>query len=272
MIAARHLILQEINLRPSGEWTPGGDWAMVRVAEGSGYCLQTGTARDFNAGDAVMASLTAGVIFRASQLGGLKLEYFFVLPECLSGLLTVMEWRQLAEAAGTAAARMQYFPAADSVAQKFTRLAAQPQRDNLAMRSALLQLWAASVASLLPAAGAATAASDLRERFRQFIGRMSEVELAGRSLTELAGELHCSERHFSRLFREEFNFSLRARQAELRLQHARQLLAESDASVTVIAQESGFRHPGLFKAMFKRRFGVTPSQWREQNQAANPKT
>ncbi len=265
MIAARHLILQEMSLRPSGEWTPGGGWTVVRVAEGAGYGLQTGAARELNAGDMVVLGPNAAVIFRASQLGIMKLEYFQVLPQCLNGLLTVTEWRQLEDVAGEGSMRLQYFAANDPTAQKFTRLAAQTQRDGLAARSALLQLWAACVTSLLPAAGMAAMASNLRERFRQFVGKMSEAELAVRSLTQLAGELHCSERHFSRLFREEFNISLRARQTELRLQRARQLLAESDAKIISVAFESGYRHLGLFNAMFKRRFGVTPSQWRLQN-------
>jgi len=113
--------------------------------------------------------------------------------------------------------------------------------------------------------------NNLRERFRQLVGKMSESELATRSLTQLAEELHCSERHFSRLFREEFHISLRSRQTELRLQRARQLLAESDAKIISVAYESGYRHLGLFNAMFKRRFGVTPSQWRQQNLATQPK-
>ena len=152
-----------------------------------------------------------------------------------------------------------YFAAGEPPAQKFTRLAAQSQRDSLAARSALLQLWAASITSLLPACGANPMAHNLRERFRQFVGRMPEAELAMRSLTQLAGELHCSERHFSRLFREEFHVSLRTRQTELRLQRARQLLADSDAKIINVAYESGYRHLGLFNAMFKKRFGVTPS-------------
>jgi AraC-like DNA-binding protein len=198
-------------------------------------------------------------------LGILKLDFYQVLPQCLNGLLTVAEWRQLEDPASEATMRVQYFGANDSAAQKFARLAAQSQRDGLAARSALLQLWAVSVTGLLPAADASTGASNLRQRFRQYVGKMSEPELAVRSLTQLAGELHCSERHFSRLFREEFRVSLRARQSELRLQRARQLLVESDAKITNIAYESGYRHLGLFNAMFKRRFGVTPSQWRQQN-------
>ena len=63
---------------------------------------------------------------------------------------------------------------------------------------------------------------------------------------------------------------LRARQIELRLQRARQLLADSNAKVINIAYNSGYRHLGLFNAMFKKRFGVTPSEWRQQNALKNP--
>ncbi len=271
MTVERHLILQEISLRPSGEWTPGGGWTVVRAAEGAGYCLQHGaTARELNAGDMIIAGSNVPVIFRASQLGVLKLEFFLVLPQYLNGLLTVTEWRQLEDTTSQAATRVLHLAADSPPAQKFTRLAAQAQRDGLAARLSLLQLWAASITSLLPALGTISAASNLRDRFRECVGKMSEAELAARSLSELAAELHCSERHFSRLFREEFHVSLRSRQTELRLQRARQLLAESDAKVINVAYESGYRHLGLFNAMFKRRFGVTPSQWRQQNFSASP--
>ena len=270
MSLVRHLIIQEISLRPCGEWTPGNGWTVVRVAAGPGYCLQTGTARDLNVGDVIVVGAQAVATFRASQLGVLKLEFFVVLPECLNGLLTVTEWRQLEDASSQMSKRLLHFATAEPTAQKFTRLAAQPLRDGLATRSALLQLWAASITNLLPVADATVAASNLRERFRELIGKMSEAELAARSLSELAGELHCSERHFSRLFREEFKVSLRARQTELRLQRARQLLTESNAKIINVAHESGYRHLGLFNAMFKKRFGVTPSQWRQQGSGVPP--
>jgi AraC-like DNA-binding protein len=269
MSLVRHLIIQEIGLRPCGEWTPGNGWTVVRVAAGLGYCLQTGAARDLNVGDMIVVGAQAVATFRASQLGALKLEFFVVLPQCLNGLLTVTEWRQLEDASSQMSNRLLHFAASGPPAQKFTRLAAQPQRDGLATRSALLQLWAASITNLLPAAATPAAARNLRERFRELIGKLSEAELAARSLTELAGELNCSERHFSRLFREEFRISLRARQTELRLQRARQLLAESDAKIIHVAHESGYRHLGLFNAMFKKRFGVTPSQWRQQSASPN---
>src|ERR1039458_6982549 len=54
----RHLLLQELTLRPSGEWTPRHyEWFMVRVAEGVGYWLQPGAvARQLSAGDGLLAS------------------------------------------------------------------------------------------------------------------------------------------------------------------------------------------------------------------------
>ncbi|HEX9046370.1 MAG TPA: helix-turn-helix transcriptional regulator [Verrucomicrobiae bacterium] len=264
MSSVRHLIIQELSLRPSEEWSPGNGWTVVRVADGVGYCLRAGHARDLKCGDMIIAGAQAAATFRASQLGLLKLEFYVVLPECLNGLLTVTEWRQLEDAPAQSARLLLNFASCEPPAQKFTRLAAQAQRDSLATRSALLQLWASCISAILPT-GAVSPAISLRDRFRQFVGKMSEAELVARSLPDLAAELHCSERHFSRLFREEYQVSLRAWQTELRLQRARQLLVDSDAKIMSIAQESGYRHLGLFNAMFKKRFGVTPSLWRQQN-------
>jgi hemolysin activation/secretion protein/AraC-like DNA-binding protein len=109
----------------------------------------------------------------------------------------------------------------------------------------------------------------LQERFLQLVGQMSEAELCQCSLPELSAQLHCSERHFSRLFREKFGVPLRSRQIELRLQRARQLLADPDAKIINVAYDSGYRHLGLFNAMFKRRFNMTPSEWRQQHSEKN---
>ena len=268
----RHLIIQEMTLRPSGEWKPEArGWTVVRVAEGAGYTMHGAAAKEFNAGEMIVVGPATSVTLRASQLGVLKLEFFLVLPQFLNGLLTVTEWRQLEDVSRHNFTKLLHFAHQDPTAQKFTRLAAQAQRDCLASRSSMLQLWATSIAGILPPINASTGQLvQLRDRFREFIGKMSESELATRSLPELAEQLHCSERHFSRLFREEFNVSLRDRQTELRLQRARQLLADTNSKIINVAYESGYRHLGLFNAMFKRRFGLTPSAWRLKNLPTEP--
>jgi hemolysin activation/secretion protein/AraC-like DNA-binding protein len=267
MAVERHLILQELTLRPSGEWTPPArGWLVARVAEGGGYWLHDGTARELNAGDGFVAAGNVRFVLRASQLGTLKIQFFTVQPQFLNGVLTVAECRQLEAVPGGAAARVSIFTAAEPLAQKFARLADLPRADSLSLRCALLQLWSGSLNHFLSAPiSEADGGNKLHERFRQLVGKMTEAELAESSLPELARQLHCSERHFSRLFREEFGVPLRARQIELRLQRAQQLLADSNAKVINVAYDSGYRHLGLFNAMFKKRFGVTPSAWRQQN-------
>jgi hemolysin activation/secretion protein/AraC-like DNA-binding protein len=272
MSVERHLILQELILRPSGEWAPGAQgWTIARVAEGSGYWMQGGNARALNAGDGLVLASNDGGRLRASQLGPLKLEWFTVQPQFLNGLLTVAEWHQLEITPNHSAPHVLHFTANEPIGQKFAHIANQTRSDGLTMRCAMLQLWASAVTGLLAAPASDTAhANKLRERFRQHIGQMLEAELSGKTLGELAGQLHCSGRHFSRLFRKEFGVPLRARQIELRLQRARQLLGDSDAKIINVAYDSGYRHLGLFNAMFKRRFGVTPSEWRQQNARKNP--
>ena len=270
MALDRHLILQELTLRPAGEWTPpASGWVVVRIADGVGYWLQGGSAREFKTGDGFVTSGQVNFLLRVSQLGPLKLEFYCVQPQFLNGVITVTEGHQLAQAAKNLGSRLIAFTASEPLGQKLTRLVQQAQRESLPVRSALLQFWSQAVAGTL-ALPVDAGGQKLRARFRQLVAQMPDAELATRSLPELAEQLHCSQRHFSRLFRQEFGVPLRARQTELRLQRARQLLADADAKIINVAYDSGYRHLGLFNAMFKKRFGMTPSEWRQQNLSGQP--
>jgi AraC-like DNA-binding protein len=267
MIVERHLILQELTLPSSTEWLPGcNGWLMARVAAGTGYWLQHGVEpRQLTAGDGLIATRNVDGVIRASQLGPLKLQFFTIRLQYLNGVLTVAEWQKLEVAPDNPVPSVSIFTAGEPIGQRFMRLADQTHSHRLPMRCALLQLWANAVAGFLPAPAAASVSGNkLRDHIRVLVGEMTEAELAERSLTELARQLHCSERHFSRLFREEFGVPFHARQIELRLQRARQLLADSNGKIINIAYDSGYRHLGLFNAMFKKRFGLTPVEWRRQ--------
>jgi AraC-like DNA-binding protein len=101
------------------------------------------------------------------------------------------------------------------------------------------------------------------QRFKELVEKMADSELVKHSPEQLAALCGCSIRHFSRLFRKHFGSTIRTRQTELRLLKARQLLLETDAKITHIAVESGYRHLGLFNLMFKKHLGLTPSEWRK---------
>lgn len=232
MIAERHLLLQELTLPPSAEWIPDcSGWLMVRVAGGTGYWLpQRAAHRQLNLGDGLLVAGNADGVVRASRLDPLKLQFFIVQPQYLNGILTVAEWQRLAVVPHSPASSVSIFAAAEPIGQKFMRLAEQTHTGRLPIRCALLQLWASAVAGRLPApASRSVGGNKLRDHIRERIGQMTEAELAERSPAELARQLHCSERHFSRLFREEFGAPFHSRQVELRPQRARQLLADSDA-------------------------------------------
>jgi len=248
---------------------------MARVTEGTGYWLQHGAeTRQLTTGDGLIVLRSADGVVRASQLGVLKLQFFTIQPQYLNGLLTVTEWHQLEVVPKNPASPVSFFTVDEPLGQKFMRLAEQSHSERLSMRCALLQLWASAIAGWLTDPAATPGVTNkLRNQFRELVGRMTEAELSERSLNDLSQQLHCSERHFSRLFREEFGVPFRARQIELRLQRAKQLLADSNAKIINVAYESGYRHLGLFNAMFKKRFGLTPSDWRRQNlpKPATPK-
>ena len=57
---------------------------------------------------------------------------------------------------------------------------------------------------------------------------------------------------------------------EMRLLKAVTLLRDPDSKIINVAEECGFNHLGQFNASFKRRFAISPGQWRNQRKAAGP--
>src|SRR6185369_9167247 len=104
MSVERHLALQEMTLLSSAEWSPGSEgWLVARVADGAGYWFHAAAPRELNAGDVLVAPAGSNGVLRASRLGPLRLQFFFVQPHLLNGVLAVADGRQLESAsAGTA--------------------------------------------------------------------------------------------------------------------------------------------------------------------------
>jgi AraC-like DNA-binding protein len=254
-------------VQPSDEWFPctqcGEGWIIIRVADGAGYWLKGGAAGELNVGDGLVLGFDGKTKLRATVLCPMKLQFFTVQPQYLSGFLTVTNGHQFKTVSENLPSYFLPFRADELMGQKFARLAEQSQGSGLSARCALLQFWADIAAGILaPSESSSAGENKLRGRFQQLFKQMSETQLAVCSPPELAQQLNCSIRHFRRLFREEFGVPLRVRQTELRLSHVRELLAESDATVNNIANQCGYRHLSSFNCMFKKRFGMTPSEWR----------
>jgi two-component system response regulator YesN len=77
----------------------------------------------------------------------------------------------------------------------------------------------------------------------------------------VAAEIATSRRQLQRAFAEA-GTSFTSYLTEVRLQKAAELLRESAMSVYGIARTVGYRQHSQFAKMFRRRFGMTPSQFR----------
>jgi len=82
------------------------------------------------------------------------------------------------------------------------------------------------------------------------------------TVAELARVACLSHYHFHRMFKLAFHQTPMAALRERRLAEAQRLLSQKDAEVTKVALAVGFQSLGSFSALFHRRVGVSPAQFR----------
>lgn len=85
------------------------------------------------------------------------------------------------------------------------------------------------------------------------------------TMEELAEEMGIAKKVLNQLFKDYANHSAFAHLKELRLQKAKELLLQTDSTITEIAGEVGWTNASKFTASFKSRFGLTPQEYRKEN-------
>ncbi len=83
------------------------------------------------------------------------------------------------------------------------------------------------------------------------------------SLKEFGEQFHLSEKYISRYFKEHFHITLSQYVTYLRLEHAKQLLQDTDIPITEIALQSGYQNVSYFIRSFKKTYGVSPLKYRK---------
>ncbi len=101
-------------------------------------------------------------------------------------------------------------------------------------------------------------------KLRQITDALNQCLAEEFSLTELAEMAGLSKYHFCRLFKEATGVSPSQYHLNLRMDAARRLLRESDASVVNISLEVGYNNPSRFAQLFHRETGMTPSEYRRK--------
>lgn len=81
---------------------------------------------------------------------------------------------------------------------------------------------------------------------------------------KMADALHLTPNYLSTLFRQQTGRSLLEYIAERRLELARTLLVDPEYSINHICREVGFRSPSYFIQQFRKKYNVTPNQYRKK--------
>lgn len=258
-----HLGLEEIFLRPGTEWTPPWtSWTMIHVTKGVGYYLRPESNQDLETGSVLLTTGLA-VTLRASNLGALSLHAFSVMPNRLTGLLTLNEQEFFRAAAQRNEPKI--LPPQSPITIRMRELCAKEHQTRLLFRLNLFHLFVEAFNEELDQPTARCAASEARERLRAFLAETPSSELLEMSFDDIAQMINCTSRHLSRIFRELVGKSFREKRMEIRLARARELLATSNSKVVDVAMESGYKSLSLFNLMFSRRFGTSPGKWRQQH-------
>lgn len=84
-------------------------------------------------------------------------------------------------------------------------------------------------------------------------------------IQELAKELGITERRLNRCFMDHAGQTAYSYLKALRLQKGKQLLSQTNMTVTEIAGEAGWQNASKFAGAFRTKYGMTPIEYRKQN-------
>lgn len=91
------------------------------------------------------------------------------------------------------------------------------------------------------------------------------------SRDDLAALIHLNKNHFAQMLQQNSGFKLANYLNNLRIEHAIRLLKENpDHTIQAIATDAGFNNMSTFYALFKKRMGITPAQYKSLLRKAPP--
>jgi len=209
---------------------------------------------------------------RASQLGKMSLRFFRVKLDLLTGIATLGEQHFFESAARRQELSLHILPPEHSVAIRFKDLCNHRRTHSLAFRLALLRLFVEVFGERCEEQiGHSAQPPEARERLVEILRRTTASELLSLSFTDFVRMMNCTPRHVSRIFNEVVGMSFREKQTRLRLARACELLATTEMKIITVALESGYQSLSLFSLIFRKRFGMSPGQWRrEQGKNGKP--
>jgi len=261
----------EMTVLSGTEWPlVPADWVILQLCKGSAYAFGNKVSKELPAYGVVVCPPKSNVTMMASVLGPAAFRGMAIQLSSLSGFMTALERQCLENEVPRQCAPFLVLAADHALAQRLTHLFSHENNLRLSSRLAVAQTFAELLAphmheALQQAREREKGQQSAKIRLRQFISQMPESELADLSLEQMAKLLHCCERHASRLFQEVCGTRFLAYITELRLKKSCHLLLQGRLKIIDLALESGYGSLAHFNYAFKKRFGMTPTRWRERN-------
>ena len=104
-------------------------------------------------------------------------------------------------------------------------------------------------------------AKNLAEAAKQYI--QANYQNPDLSVETICSELHISQSYFSNLFKQETGKSCIQYLTSVRMDRAVELLRTTDDRTYLVAQKVGYDDANYFSYVFKKQFGISPTQFRE---------
>lgn len=148
------------------------------------------------------------------------------------------------------------------MAEEFEREGERPYRQ-LLLQGMLWRLLVAVWERMLPAEEISQNRTPLTPQVMDAIYYMENFYYRDPTLEETAKVVNFSAAYFSRLFHMQTGKSYTEYLDAVKLRHASSLLTQTDKSIMKIAQETGYCHGNYFSEKFKKAYGMTPSEYRQ---------
>lgn len=105
--------------------------------------------------------------------------------------------------------------------------------------------------------------NDMVERAKAYIQEKYSKDI---SLDEVSREVNISPYYFSKVFKEKAGENFIDYLTNIRIEKAKELLMQSDKSIKEVCNEVGYSDPNYFSRMFKKKTGMTPTEFKEEKQ------
>jgi AraC-like DNA-binding protein len=264
MLNGEYLRLQLYRLRGAEEFAQDFEGlCFVFPKGGRGYHVNGGSAQPLAPGDVLILRESTQLRLTTGKDGDFVFWTFSLRPEHLFPLFDGKEIALLNDVLEDFTCRKHYLSNTSVAVDSHRLLTEVSPNPTLDHRGQLLRIAAGILSDEFRHAHLRTGFIRAEEHILQVFESLSADQILNFSIQELADKFSCSRRHLNRLFHHFFGSSAAALKTEMRLIRAASLLRDPNSKVITVAQQCGFNHLGLFNTSFRRRFNVSPGQWRD---------